>query len=535
MADQMSARATGPYGNGDVLTPHMDRMSQAGTVFERAYCNSPLCVPSRASMMTGMLGSEIPVNDNGEGLPAAVPTFVHHLRRGGYETVLAGKMHFIGPDQLHGFERRLTTDVYPSDFLWTPSWPRLRQLVQLAERGAEAGPQANPRRPLAAGALRRSGPVDWSEQLSYDEEVQFRALEWLRHRVQRNQDRPWFLCVSFTHPHDPYLALADCWDRYADRNLAMPPQAPSHASPPHATDGWVNVHHGLDAIQPTYDEIYRSRRGYYSSVSYVDDKIGQLTDEVRRLGLEGDTVIIFTSDHGDQCGEHGMWFKRTWREWSARVPLLIAGPDIPSGLRVGTNVSLVDLFPTVIDTARLRVPSGYESFAPRLAGRSLVPFLTADASTRSGDDVTLEYNGDGTMEPIRVLVSGNYKFVLTRGAPDQLFDLEQDPDEWFNIAEDPAHRDVAAAMKGRVLADWDPDATESRVVGSQRRRIFLNEALYQGSYTAWDFQPQFDATQMYSRPDRTRPWASLVYQRVLIDSHERTQLLEGEEEDIGIE
>lgn len=531
MADQMSARATGPYGNPDVLTPYMDRMSQAGTVFERSYCNAPLCVPSRASVMTGMLSSEIPVNDNGEGLPAAVPTFVHHLRRGGYETVLSGKMHFIGPDQLHGFERRLTTDVYPSDFLWTPSWARLRHLVGLVERGGEAGPH----RPLAAAALRRSGPVAWSEQLSYDEEVQFRALEWLRQSLHRKEDRPWFLCVSYTHPHDPYLALPEYWDRYANQDITMPLAAPAGASPPHAADNWVDVHHGLDSVEPTPDEVYRSRRGYYSSVSYVDDKLGQLVDEVARLGLEGETLVIFTSDHGDQCGEHGMWFKRTCREWSARVPLIMSGPDIPSGLRVKANASLVDLFPTVIEAARLRMPPGYESFAPEPAGKSLIPWLAPGSPADSGDDVTVEYNGDGTVEPIRALVSGDHKFVLTRGAPDQLFDLEQDPDEWFNLAEEAAHRDVAAKLKAKILAGWDPDVTEHRVVSSQRRRVFLNESLYQGSPTAWDFQPWFDAREMYSRPDRSRHWASLVYQRVLIDSHEQTGLLEDASGDSRVE
>ena len=524
LTDQLSALATAPYGNRDVLTPHLSALAARGAVFEHAYCNAPLCVPSRASLMTGQLPSRLPVNDNGEGLDAATPTVAHHLRRGGYRTILSGKMHFVGPDQLHGFEERLTTDVYPADFGWTPSWARLRELVRRADSADSADDSHSPH-PAAAACVKGAGPVPWTMHFTHDEEVHFRALERLRALAVGGDDRPWFLCVSYTHPHDPYTTTPTHWDRYEGAEIA-PPADPPPGYIPHPMDRWVNIHHGVERVAPTQEEVYRSRRGYYANISYLDDKLGELVGELARLGLDDDTIVIYTSDHGDMCGEHGMWFKRTVREWSARVPLIMAGPGIPPGRQIAENASLVDLFPTLIALAGLRLPAGYARFAPRLDGRDLTPLLRDESPDEWEDEVSVEYNGDGTCQPIRALVLGRHKFIAVHGEPDQLYDLARDPGEWHNLADTPAHRDLAADLRARLLADWEPAATEARVLASQRRRLFLNEALYQGAYTPWDYQPHFDATRMYARRDPTRPWAAQVYQRWLIDSQSQSEVLD---------
>ena len=201
MADQLSALATSPYGNRDVLTPHLQALAGRGTVFERSYCNAPLCAPSRASMLTGLLSGRLPVNDNAEELPATAVTFVHYLRRAGYRTVLSGKMHYVGPDQLHGFEERLTTDIYPADFLWTKTWdsqgdpPRRVGLPGDAETGPSYVRQM-------AQMVREAGPVPWSYQHDYDEETHHRALGELRTLARRRGAevaRPWFL-LRLLHP-----------------------------------------------------------------------------------------------------------------------------------------------------------------------------------------------------------------------------------------------------------------------------------------------------------------------------------------------
>jgi choline-sulfatase len=504
MADQLSALATSPYGNRDVQTPHLQRLAHRGVVFEHAYCNFPLCAPSRASMMAGQLASRIPVNDNAEEMPASIPTFVHHLRRAGYLTILSGKMHFVGPDQLHGFEERLTTDIYPADFLWTKYWPaqgdppRRVGLPGDVETGQAYARQM-------AQMVKEAGPVPWSSQLEYDEEVHFRALErlrWLARRRGSAAGQPWFLCVSYTHPHDPYVSTPEYWNRYEGVEIALPePPPPGYV--PHPADVWVNSYHGVDLVAPSRQDVYRSRRGYYASTSYVDDKVGHILQELERLGLAQNTIVIFTSDHGDMCGEHGMWFKRIHREWAVRVPLIAAGPGIVAGSRVQENVSLVDLYPTFLELAGVEPPP---DFPHVLDGRSLVPFLRGERPVEWPDEVVIENTGEGTIAPIRVLVQHRYKFVYVHRQPDQLFDLARDPNEWHNVTALPHYQPIAAQLRAQVLAEWDPQKTEQEVLASQRLRMFLKEALYQGTYTPWDYQPRFDATRLFVRRFSNRQW-----------------------------
>ncbi len=234
MADQLSALATSPYGNDDVLTPNMQRLAERGVLFDRSFCNFPLCAPSRASMMSGQLASRIPVNDNHEEMPASIPTFAHHLRRGGYLTILSGKMHFIGPDQLHGFEERLVTDIYPSDFMWAREW--LLQGDPPRRTGtAGATPFSNVFSPREMSQMvKEAGVVSWSSQLEYDEETHFRTLERIRSLARRRGDsahQPWFLCTSYTHPHDPYVHTQEYWDRYEGVDFAMPEDPPAGWEP----------------------------------------------------------------------------------------------------------------------------------------------------------------------------------------------------------------------------------------------------------------------------------------------------------------
>lgn len=504
MADQLGALATSPYGNPDALTPHLAALAARGTLFERGYCNAPLCAPSRASMMAGQLAGRLPVNDNAEELCASVPTFVHHLRRGGYLTTLSGKMHFVGPDQLHGFEERLTTDVYPADFLWTKSWavqgdpPRRVGLPGDAEVGKSYDRQM-------AQMVKESGPISWTYQLEYDEEVHFRALERLRGLARRRgatAEQPWFLAVSYTHPHDPYVATQEYWDRYGGRDITMPADPPA-GYVPHPSDIWSITYHGVDRVAPTREDVYRSRRGYYASTSYIDDKLGDLVGELERLGQMENTIVIFTSDHGDMCGEHGMWFKRIHREWAVRVPLVVAGPGIEAGQRVSENVSLVDLYPTLLELAGLDAPA---DLPHELDGQSLAPFLAGQRPARWPNRVVIENFGEATIKPIRALVQDDYKFVYVHERPDQLFDLREDPDEWRNVVDDPAYAAVAARLRGQMLDGWDPAAEERKILASQRLRGFLKEALFQGAYTPWDYQPRVDATRSYVRRTSNRQW-----------------------------
>lgn len=509
MCDQLSAFATSPYGNQNVLTPNLDELAKRGTVFERSYCNSPCCAPSRASMMTGKLASRIPVNDNAEELPASVPTFAHNLRYGGYATVLSGKMHFVGPDQLHGFEERLTTDIFPSDFLWAKYWPaqgKPPRWAGLPGNQQEVGKHYDVRDREWAQLVKESGLAPWNYQMEHDEETHFRSLQRLR-SFSRNQDvsesRPWFLCVSYTQPHDPYVAIREYWDRYEKIDLAMPEEPPPNHEP-HPADIWVKTYHGLDKVPLTSDDVYRARRAYFAMTSYIDDKVGELIAELKRLGQYDNTVIIFTSDHGDQLGEHGMWDKLIHREWSTRVPLIVAGPNVVQNHRVTQNVSLVDLYPTLVELASLEQPN--VDITGKLDGHSLMTFLQGEKPSHWSNRVTIESNGEGTIKPICALVEGLLKFVYVHEHPDQLFDLSKDPNEWQNIVDESLYEDAAARLHNELLWDWDPAETERKILASQRRRMFIKDALYEGKYTPWDYQPIFNTSRVWVRRGSNRQW-----------------------------
>ncbi len=477
MADQMPAAAVGAYGHPVVRTPNIDRLAAEGVLFERCVCNSPLCVPSRASLVTGKLPGRIGSFDNGSELPAQVPTFMHHLRRAGYRATASGKMHFIGPDQLHGLDERLTTDIYPSGFNWTPDWT--------------AGVVRNPG--SSVEKLKDAGPCRWSMQLDYDEEVQCRSLERLR--ALADADEPFFLWTSFTHPHQPYTITQEYWDRYEHSAIDLPAAPAEPIDEMHPYNRWIQQHHSVDLFPPSDETVRNVRHAFYGMVSYVDDKVGELLAELERLGLADDTAVLFASDHGEMLGEHGMWSKRTFFDWSARVPLVVRWPGRwARGRRVGDTVSLVDLFPTLLDLAG---PDDLDVATADADGRSLRPLLEGpDAEPRPA---ICEYYGEGALHPMRAVCLGRYKYVHVHTEPPLLFDLESDPLEQTDRAGRPEVAETEAELRDVALADWDPAAMEHDVIASQQARKLILEAQAKGKPVSWDHRPDFDPSQQYVR------------------------------------
>ena len=483
MADQLAPQYLGAYGHPVVKSPRIDALAQRGVLFESAYSNCPICAPSRASMCTGCYVGRIGAFDNGADFPSCVPTFMHHLRRAGYEVALSGKAHFIGPDQWHGFQRRLTPEIYPAGFNWTPDW--------------SLGAYHNPG--TAVDQLRDAGLCDWSMQLDYDEEVRFRALEALRDFARRrDHGPPFFLCASFTHPHEPFIITRRWWDLYGDDQIAPPAAPPVPLDEMHPYNRWLQVHHMVDVYPPREDDVQRARHAYYGMISYFDSLVGDLVDELERLGLAQDTVVVLTADHGEMLGEHGMWFKRTYFEPSVRVPLIFAGADrVASGRRVQETVSLVDLMPTLLEIAGL---DDREEIEPDLDGDSLCGFLSGE-SWPWKDHALAEYYSEGVLRPMRMAVSGRLKYVHVHGEADQLFDLAHDPHELANVLDQPAYADRLARLRRLVHADWDAESTTRQVLESQRRRRQILEALSTGPPQAWDARPDFPAHEQYVRKE----------------------------------
>jgi len=479
MADQLAASALPAYGNRVAKTPRLDALAEGSVVFESAYCNSPLCAPSRFSFMTGRLPSAIGAYDNAAELPADVPTFAHYLRAAGYRTVLSGKMHFCGPDQLHGFEERLTTDIYPADFGWTPDWTDFERRPSWYHN---------------MDSVTRAGPCARTNQLDFDDEVVFQAKRRLFDIARGNDPRPFCMVVSMTHPHDPYAITPQYWERYEEARIDMPRVriAPADLDP-HSR----RLRHvcAMDEQPVTDEQVRAARHAYYGAVSYVDDQFGSMLDALADARLAQDTIVIVLADHGEMLGERGLWYKMSFFEPAGRIPLLVHAPGRFAPARVAQSVSLVDLLPTLAEIAG---DGQAPQYATALDGRSLLPHL----ERRNGHDEVLgEYLGEGAVAPIVMIRRGPHKFIHCPVDPDQLYDLSSDPGELRNLcASDP---DTIARFRAEVRKLWSLGALNAQVLASQRRRRLVAGALSLGQQTPWDHQPIIDASRQYVRNNKT--------------------------------
>ncbi|WFU11775.1 choline-sulfatase (plasmid) [Rhizobium sp. CB3090] len=477
MADQMTAIALSIYGNKVCRTPNIDRLAAQGSVFENAYCNYPLCAPSRFALMTGRLPSRIGAFDNASEFPAAVPTLAHYLRDAGYYTCISGKMHFVGPDQHHGYEDRLTTEIYPADFSWVP--PKTYDELKAEELNAKG---SVPFGVSSVETIADAGPLARSQQIDYDDEVARRATQHIYDWRRYGDGRPMFMTVSFTQPHDPYVITRDYWDLYTDEAIDLPrtPKIPLEEMDPHSRS--LYFHYSLDKFEVT-NEIYRqARRGYYGMISYVDRKLGELRQTLEDAGIADNTVVIFTSDHGDMIGERGLWFKKNLFDPAIRVPLVLYDPRAQGLKRVMAPVSLIDIMPTMVELAT----GSLEPIITAHEGDSLLPLLSQDEPERI---VFAEHLDGGTSAPRVMLRRGAHKLVVSEAYPPQFYDLANDPGETLNLAGEPSWQTAMAALEEQARETWDLARLKQDVMQSQRIRQFVNRAMLKGKPRDWEHYP----------------------------------------------
>ena len=480
MADQLAPQFCGAYGHPIARTPHIDALAARGMRFDAAYCNSPLCAPSRFAFMSGQLISRIAAYDNASEFRASTPTFAHYLKALGYRTCLSGKMHFVGPDQKHGFEDRVTTDIYPSDFAWTPDWEAHDERIDKWYHNMQT--------------VKESGVAVATFQTDYDDEVGFAARRWL---IDRGRDRaagdeaPFAMVASFIHPHDPYVAKPEWWDLYSDDEISPP----EHVLSPEEQDPFSR--RVMDGIEASYvplsdEEVLRARRAYLANVSYFDSKVGEIVKTLEDMGELDNTIVIVTADHGDMLGERGLWYKMNFFEHSTRVPLIMAGPGVAQGTAANA-CSLVDLCPTLLDIA-----GGDESILGEpLDGRSLMPLARGEEDNQ---DVAIgEYCAEMTPYPVFMIRRGTLKYIHCDPDPPQLYDLANDPLEKQNMANDPSYEDAARIFAQEVSERWNSEQLRADVIATQKSRRALHAAMEAGAGEHWDYNPPSDASQQYVR------------------------------------
>ncbi|HUR59861.1 MAG TPA: sulfatase-like hydrolase/transferase [Opitutaceae bacterium] len=470
MVDEQPLFMTGCYGDAIARTPTIDWLAARGTVFDSAYCASPICCPCRAAMMTSRHVHDIEVWDNASPLRSDWPTFAHTFRAAGYRTILCGKMHFVGPDQHHGFEERWASDIYPASFEWTRS-----------NRGGVAVNEGA----QTIDSVREAGPGE-TEDMLYDELVIRRAGDGLSRLLRDN--RPFLLVVSITGPHYPFKAPQRYWDLFRDAPIPLPHLPAGFRDREHPAIRWARASGRMDELV-TDDVCLRARRSIYGRMALVDDLFKRIVAKLERHSGLTSTQLCFLSDHGDMMGEHGLWYKNTAFESSTRVPLIFSGPGIAQR-RVAETVSLLDLGPTLAGLARipaLGVPS---------AGRDLAPVIRGERAGQLGQAVIENY-GEGLHYGVRTIVRGAHKLNACQTTPVELFDLRADPGEWENLAAHPAHAATVTTLQSALdTASPEPARYDELRWQSEERRLAILGAIPVEERPRWrdDWRDEYRTT-----------------------------------------
>ncbi|MCB9155957.1 MAG: sulfatase-like hydrolase/transferase [Caldilineaceae bacterium] len=398
-------------GGEPVHTPNFDRLAAQSTVFNNAYCQMPLCTPSRICLLAGREVLHCGAWDNRTVFPPDVPSMPGVLAAAGYTTCLVGKMHFGGNRQFNGFQHRPYGDL-------------------TGNAGHQQDPLFAADGSSTPSRTRDAGVTEIPESKLQENVVAAETLAFLREHRHARPDTPWFLCASFSRPHFPLTAPRRFIDMY-DPDSVTEPKVPA-AGDAYDHPMSVGMREGFQVARIDHNEMMRARAAYFACVSHLDEIIGDLLLRLEHAGLLENTIIVYTTDHGEMAGEHGVWWKNGWYEACTHIPMLISTPAQRRGQQaarsVDTPVALIDLFPTFCGAAGVKPPAG-------LDGADLSPVILGDE--RAPDrpifiDNLIPRWGEGT--EFRAIRWRDYKYVAFRQAPPLLFNLANDPDEQVNLA-----------------------------------------------------------------------------------------------------
>ncbi|MBN1558400.1 MAG: sulfatase-like hydrolase/transferase [Lentisphaerae bacterium] len=440
MTDQQRPDSLGAYGCSVAKTPNIDALARDGAVFDNCYVQNPLCCPSRYSFLTGRYPHCHRVRANWFAPRDGERSFGHHLGRTGYRTALIGKMHFTPWYDNFGFDGRVIAESKfafdcPDDyqaFLARHGWSRGRLYDVHSETYINQATAVVSKLPAA---------------LHIDSFVGRSLCEYLR-----RTDGPFCVFASFPSPHNPYDPPKEYLDLF--NGVAMPPRNMTEGEAdrkPREAYNYINRRLGWPCAtdQLTEEQVQTTKRHYYATCTLVDDWVGRIVDTLKQRGLYENTIIVYTSDHGDLLGDHGLVYKQCFYEQSVRVPLIVHAPARFAARRSTELVELIDLFPTFCEL-------GGADAGVAQQGRSLVPVLDGTAPGPHRDAAFSE-NYFGCM-----IRRGDYKMVYYYGRPyGELYNLAEDPDEQNNVWDDLRDSEVARGLRDRLLA-WSFDSRDTQ-------------------------------------------------------------------------
>jgi choline-sulfatase len=447
MSDEHNKRVLGAAGHPLIRTPNLDRLAERGVRFTDAYCNSPICVPSRASFHTGRYVNEIRFWDNANPYDGSVPSWAHRLRAAGHRAESIGKLHFRSTDDDNGFtEEHIPLHVVegvgdPIGMLRDPPQAR-RAALRLA---AQAG----------------CGDSDYQR---YDDDITGSAEAWLAARARDPDEKPWCLFVSLVCPHFPLISRPEWYSLYPEASVPWPMLYGKDERPMHPYVQAISASQIYDEGFDTPEKVRRALAAYFGMVSFLDHNVGRLVRALAETGLDATTRVIYTSDHGDNLGNRGLWGKSNMYDDAAGVPMIMAGPEVPRGVVCSRPVSLVDGFPTILDCVGV-TPDAADADLPG------APLLDVVAGTAPARTVMSEYHAAGAAAAAFMIRHGSFKYVHYVGMPPQLFDLEADPLETVDLGQDAAFAGVVATCEARLRKVVNPEAVDARARADQAARI----------------------------------------------------------------
>jgi choline-sulfatase len=449
MSDQHNRAMMGAYGHPLVGTPNLDRLAARGTRFTSCWTPSPVCIPARAAFATGKYIHQIGFWDNADPYDGSIPSWHHRLRGAGHRVVSVGKLHFRSDDDDCGFSETLVP-MHVVD-----GKGDLLGLIRddLPVRGAA----------YKMAAL--AGPGE-SPYTLYDRDIAARAQIWLHDEAPKYTDKPWVLFVSFVAPHYPLTAPPEHYYRYFDDPRLPRPKFYARAErPDHPFIQDYARAFNFDDYFKTDADVRRATAGYYGLCSFMDEQAGKVLAALEASGQAASTRVVYTSDHGDALGQRGLWGKSTLYEETCAVPLIIAGADIPSGRVVDTPVTLLDLYPFIIDCVG---EAGAGFIEPSHPGVGIDRLARGETPTRT---VLSEYHGMGSTTGAFAIRNGRYKYIHYAKYRPQLFDLEADPDEARDLSSDPRFAEVLRDYEAKLRALLEPEEIDARAKRRQADQL----------------------------------------------------------------
>jgi choline-sulfatase len=435
MSDQHQQKVTGCYGHDFIQTPNIDALAARGTRFATAYTNSAICVPARAALATGRYVNETHYWDNSHGYDGRVKSWHHMSGEKGSGVTSIGKLHFRADEDPVGFEE---------------------SIIPMNVDGGVGDVRGCVKRPMAAPLKRsktaeRIGPGE-SSYTKYDHEIMEKTCAWLKDKGANKNGKPWTVMASFVCPHPPHIAPQEFYDIYEKIDFPEPkwsdPDAPLHP--------WI---HHLQRSRNHEDFLNKESKkvlmnSYYGCVSYLDSNIGKVLAALDEAGLRENTLVIYTTDHGENLGTRRLWGKNNMYEESAALPMIVAGPGIPEGNVSTTPTTLIDVGPTALDAM------GYDAITAqeKLPGESMIKL--ANASDNPDRVAFSEYYASGSDRAAFMIRKGKYKYIYYCGYDPELFNLEKDPEELSNLAQDAGHADVVKEYDGILRGITDPEAMD---------------------------------------------------------------------------